>query len=107
MTNEENLEKVRNNPVDIVDIPIEEQTPEVCLEAVKGWGYTITYIKNQTPELCWIAIRNCPVAIEVIRKPTKEMWDEALRLEPELKFLLDDPNDEPIKWTGIQSKLEF
>ena len=35
-----------------------EQTPEICLEAVKQYGLALQYVKEQTPEICLKAIKN-------------------------------------------------
>ena len=35
-----------------------EQTPEMCLEAVKQNGYTLKYVKEQTPEICLEAVKS-------------------------------------------------
>ena len=33
-----------------------EQTPEMCLKAVKKNGYALEYVKEQTPKIC---LRSC------------------------------------------------
>ena len=40
----------------------DEQTVEICLEAVKRDGRTLKYIKNQTLEICREAVKNDSVA---------------------------------------------
>jgi len=31
---------------------VKEQTPELCLAAVKNYGRVFKYVKEQTPEIC-------------------------------------------------------
>ena len=36
---------------------VKEQTPEICLEAVKQNGYALEYVQEQTPEICLEAVK--------------------------------------------------
>ena len=35
---------------------VENQTEEICLVAVKAWGYDLQYVKDQTEEICLEAV---------------------------------------------------
>jgi hypothetical protein len=36
---------------------VKEQTPEICIEAVKQIGYALEFVKEQTPEICLLAVK--------------------------------------------------
>jgi hypothetical protein len=36
---------------------IKEQTPEICLEAVKQDGLALIYVLEQTEEICLLAVK--------------------------------------------------
>ena len=58
---------------------VENQTPELCLEAVWRTPSAIKYVKNQTPELCLEAIKLDPWCIQHIREQTEELCLAAVR----------------------------
>lgn len=47
---------------------IKNQTPEVCLAAVKNFGYSIQFVQEQTKEICLEAIKNKGKVIEDVAK---------------------------------------
>ena len=57
---------------------VDEQTPELCEQAVRGAGYSIEYVKKQTKELCEIAIKNCYTAIKHVKEQTPYLCELAL-----------------------------
>jgi hypothetical protein len=52
---------------------IENQTYELCLEAVKIYGIALEYVKDQTEELCLIALDQCAEALRCIRNQTDKL----------------------------------
>ena len=49
---------------------IEEQTPEMCLEAVKRRGHTLQYVKEQTEEICLEAVKQDGHALRYVKEQT-------------------------------------
>lgn len=45
---------------------IDEQTPEMCLVAVRCCGKALEYVKVQTPEICLAAVTAAPEALEFV-----------------------------------------
>jgi hypothetical protein len=41
---------------------VDEQTPEICLEAIRMDGMALRYVEEQTPEICRIAVSKNPRA---------------------------------------------
>ena len=50
---------------------VKNQTPEICLAAVKQWEIALYYVIKQTEEICWLTINSTKVAIEYIKSYTK------------------------------------
>lgn len=57
---------------------VENQTEEMCLEAVRRDGEALEYVKNQTEEICWEAILSVGGALEYVKNQTEEMCLEAV-----------------------------
>ena len=56
------------------------QTPEICLEAIRQNGHALRYIKTSTtPEICLEAVRKNGCALRYIRAPAPEICLEAVR----------------------------
>jgi hypothetical protein len=53
---------------------IKNQTHEICMEAVKQYGYLLRYVKNQTYEICMEAIKSNPCAIKYVLNRTPDMY---------------------------------
>lgn len=67
---------------------IYEQTPAVCLAAVKKSGLALKHIKHQTPEICLTAVRQNGRAIRFVEEPTIELYCEAVKQNPKaLKYI--------------------
>jgi hypothetical protein len=60
---------------------VKNQTPELCLEALRQDGYSIRYVKNQTPELCLEAVKKNGRALRYVNTQTEEMCMIAVRQE--------------------------
>ena len=75
--------KVKTNEFIITKImSIQEymnQTPEICLEAVKKYGYALKYVENQTPEICLEAVKNNGYALQYVENQTHEICLEAVK----------------------------
>lgn len=65
------MEAVKQNEVALAFI--ENQTPEMCLESVKKNGFTLKFVKNQTEEICMAAIKNTLDALRFVKNQTKEL----------------------------------
>ena len=46
---------------------IDNQTPEICLEAVKKNEYELLFVKEQTPEICLAAVKQNPSVIRYVK----------------------------------------
>ena len=58
---------------------IEDQTPEICLEAVKENGFALQFVKEQTPEICIEAVKQNGTLLQYVRKQTPEICLEAVK----------------------------
>ena len=45
-----------------------EQTPEICLEAVKQNGRALELVKEQTPEICLKAVKKNGYALRICQR---------------------------------------
>lgn len=52
---------------------LEDQDPEICMQAVRIWPSALRYIKDQTPEVCIEAIKGDPYAVQYVRDQTDEI----------------------------------
>lgn len=66
------LEDVKKNGYELLNLPEDERTPEICHVAVFQTPALIRIIK-QTPELCLLAIRRSPYLLRFIENQTKEL----------------------------------
>ena len=64
---------------------IENQTPELCLEAVKSMGLALEYVKEQTHEICLAAVKNTGYALQYVKEQTPEICLAAVE-ETEFAF---------------------
>ena len=71
----------KENYNNIKYIPVEYQTYEMCLEAIKGIGELLEYVGNKTPELCEIAVEDYALSLEFV--PEKYKTKELCRLAVE------------------------
>ena len=51
---------------------ISEQTPELCLAAVKSDGMTLRFVRKQTKEICDAAVASNPEAAQFIGRPYED-----------------------------------
>ena len=56
-----------------VNVAIKEQSPEICMAAVKRNGHALQFVKEQTPELCLVAVRQNSDALKFVRNKTPEI----------------------------------
>jgi hypothetical protein len=69
---------------------IKNQTPEICLAAVQKEGYALEYVKNRTPEICLAAVQNNTSALQFVENQTHEMCLAAVKKSGcALKFVKD------------------
>jgi len=55
---------------------VKNQTPEICLVAVKHKGYALQFVKEQTPEICFIAIKQDKDVQQFVREEFKFLSKE-------------------------------
>ena len=58
---------------------VKEQTPEICIEAVKQNGYALEYVKEQTPEICLEAVKQYGWTLQFVKEQTPEICLEAVK----------------------------
>ena len=58
---------------------VHNQTPKICLEAVKENGRALQYVENQTPKLCLEAIKQNGEALEYVKDQSEEICLEAVK----------------------------
>ena len=59
---------------------VKDQTPEICLEAVKQNASALQCVENQTDEICIAAINNNIYAIKFVENLTPVVCKEYLNL---------------------------
>ena len=52
---------------------IQDQTEELCIEAVKNDGMALQFVKNQNDILCKLAIQQNGMALQFVKNKTKEI----------------------------------
>lgn len=57
----------------------EEQTPELCLEAIQKDAFYLEYIHNKTHELCLEAVKRNGLVLGIIEDQTPELCEEAVK----------------------------
>ena len=45
---------------------VKEQTPEICMAAVKQYGQALRFVKEQTPKVCLVAVQNNGWALQFV-----------------------------------------
>ena len=73
---QQRLANIRRNGEYIKYVKEQEQTPELCLEAVKQNGWALQFVKNQTYDVCLEAIRQNGLALRFASR--------ALQQDPEV-----------------------
>src|SRR4030042_1057957 len=58
---------------------VRDQTPKLCLEAVKENGHALRYVRDQTLELCLEAVKQNGDALRYVRDQTPELCLEAVK----------------------------
>ena len=73
---------------------IKNQTPEICLEAVKQNGRALIYVKNQTPEICLEAVKQNGWALIYVKNQTPEICLEAVKQDGYLLVFVNNQTPE-------------
>ena len=68
---------VRENPLNLEFV--KNQTPKICLEAVKQYGLALQYVKEQTYEICLAAVKQNGLALKFVKEQTHEICLEAIK----------------------------
>ena len=74
---------------------INEQTPEICMKALKQNGLALEFVKEQTPEICMTAIKQNGSALQFVTEPflTEEICILAVKNNGfVLQFIKKHPN---------------
>ena len=71
---------------------VKEQTSEICLEAVRQKGHTLRFVKERTPQICLAAVKQNGMALEYIprSKQTLPIAIAALKQNPACRKYLAD-----------------
>lgn len=71
---------------------MKDQTPEICLEAVRTNGYAIQYVKERTPEICLAAVKQNGLVLQLIpeQAQTLPIALAALKQNPDSWIYLAD-----------------
>jgi ribosomal protein S30 len=57
---------------------VREQTPEICLAAVKDTCDSLVFVREQTPEICLTAVKGNPYTLCIVKQQTPEICAAAL-----------------------------
>ena len=69
---------------------VKDQTPEMCLLAVKQNGLLLPFVKVQTPEICLTAVKQNGYALEYVNEQSLAVGIAALKQNPESRYYLTD-----------------
>ena len=58
---------------------IRNQTPEICLEAVKQYGWALQFVKEQTPEICLEAVKQNGLILQYVKEQTEKICLESVK----------------------------
>ena len=58
---------------------LENQTPDVCLIAVRQNGYALYYIEKQTHEICLAAVKQNGLSLQYVKNQTPDICIEAMK----------------------------
>jgi hypothetical protein len=72
---------------------VKKQTPEICLAAVKENGWALQYVKEQTSEICLAAVKKAGTALEHVKEQTPEICSAALKEDNSAFFYVQKPTD--------------
>lgn len=61
------------NPVMILRFELQEQTPELCMEAVRNDSSALVFVREKTPELCMAAVEKNGWALQFVMEQTPEI----------------------------------
>lgn len=100
----EELKKIiADNPFELMNV--EEQTPEICIEAVSRNFTTLRFVKDKTDEVCYVAIKEHVKSLRYIEHQTPEMFVLAMQQDSSaLKYVSQECLEEFAK--KIQDRLE-
>ena len=84
---------------------VKEQTPDICLEAVKKNGFVLAYVKEQTPDICLEAVKQNGLALKYVKDQTEDICIEAVKQNGwALQFVKEQTEDiclEAVKKNGL------
>ena len=58
---------------------VKEQTPEICMAAVKQNGWALQYVNEQTLEICLAAVKQDGRALQFVKEQTPEICMAAVK----------------------------
>lgn len=71
---------------------INNETSELCLEAVKYNGLALMFVENQTEEICLAAVKHNGMALAYVREQTPEIIEAALAQNPRAEKYVAEMN---------------
>jgi hypothetical protein len=72
---------------------VKEQTPEICMKAVKQNGLALQFFKEQTPEICVEAVKQNGLALKHVKEQTPKICVEAVKQDIlALEYINDEFN---------------
>lgn len=85
---------VSKNPFELFYLDEEEQTEDVCVEAVKRNSHLLACVFHQTPKICLAAIDNDPLSIEFVEDQTEDLCLHAIHKNIEAFKYINNPTEE-------------
>ena len=63
---------------------MKEQTPDICMAAVRQNGLALQFVKEQTPDICMAAVRQNAMALQYVKNMTDGIRFELIGRNPEV-----------------------
>jgi len=79
---------------------IDNQTEEICLNAVRENGYDLQYVKYQTMEICMAAVQQNGLVLCYVKQQTPEICIEAIRQNKKAIRYVHDDIDFSVNFNG-------
>lgn len=84
------LEAVREDWRILKHIRLDEETPDVCMAAVKQNGNALKFVDNQTPEICMAAVKQDGNALRFVEEQTPEICIAAIKQNGKAMEFVED-----------------
>jgi len=89
---QDDLQRVYNGIDKCILKGIDNQTPKICMEAVKQNEYELLFVKEQTPEICLVAVKKNPFMIRYVKaeNQTSEMCKISVAQDAKYERFVED-----------------